>query len=128
MQLALEPPRIAALPGAHHGIHFFGQVVRLFEAGQQVLGLGIQGHVLEHGNLIMDGFEPVHALAVAARPVHEVHFNAVLGLEAELRQLQLGNGLGREPGRKLIEAGQLHTDLMGQCGGPLIALLPQYIG
>ena len=47
LQLRRELLRIAALPGTDHGIHFLGQVVRLLEARQQILGLGVQGHVLE---------------------------------------------------------------------------------
>jgi hypothetical protein len=48
------------------------------------------------------------------RALHEVHLDAGFGLEAELRKLQLRNGLGDEPGRELIEGGQIDPDLVRQ--------------
>ena len=100
----------------------------LLEARRQVRGLGIRGHVLEYRNLIVHGFEARHGFPVVARPFHEVHFDARFGLKAKLRQLQLRNGLGGEPGSELIEHREFHPDLVRQPGGAPITLLPQNVG
>ncbi len=84
--------------------------------------------LLEQRDLVVDGFQARHALAVDARPLHEVHLDAGFGLKAELRQLQLRDGFGGEPGRELIEHGQLDPDLAAPMRrGALIALLAQDI-